>query len=66
MPNSIVPEGLEGYIEDWKMSPGLEHNNHTKAKGASDPRRPRNDSRNNADTAPICTRGSIAGPRPDL
>ena len=26
MPNSIVPEGLEGYIEDWKMSPGLEHN----------------------------------------
>ena len=26
MPKSIVPEGLEGYIEDWKMSPGLEHN----------------------------------------
>ncbi|MGH1483714.1 MAG: Rid family hydrolase [Geminicoccales bacterium] len=26
MPNSIVPEGLEGYVEDWKMSPGLEHN----------------------------------------
>jgi enamine deaminase RidA (YjgF/YER057c/UK114 family) len=25
MPNSIVPAGLESYITDWKMSPGLEH-----------------------------------------
>lgn len=25
MPYSIVPESLEGYITDWKMSPGLEH-----------------------------------------
>ena len=25
MPKSIVPKGLEGYIDDWKMSPGLEH-----------------------------------------
>tara|TARA_R110000868_G_scaffold94957_2_gene261450 strand:- start:452 stop:838 length:387 start_codon:yes stop_codon:yes gene_type:complete len=25
MPTSIVPEGLEGYIQDWKMSPGIEH-----------------------------------------
>lgn len=25
MPQSIIPEGLEGYIQDWKMSPGLEH-----------------------------------------
>ncbi len=25
MPTSIVPEGLESYINDWKMSPGLEH-----------------------------------------
>ena len=24
MPKSIVPEGLEGYIEDWRMSPGLD------------------------------------------
>ncbi len=25
MPESIVPDGLEGYVEDWRMSPGLEH-----------------------------------------
>lgn len=25
MPKSIVPEGLESYVDDWKMSPGLEH-----------------------------------------
>ncbi|MEL6964662.1 MAG: Rid family hydrolase [Pseudomonadota bacterium] len=25
MPDSIIPDGLEGYVEDWKMSPGLEH-----------------------------------------
>lgn len=25
MPKSIVPKGLESYIDDWKMSPGLEH-----------------------------------------
>lgn len=25
MPQSITPEGLEGYVEEWKMSPGLEH-----------------------------------------
>ena len=25
MPEAIVPEGLEGYVQDWKMSPGLEH-----------------------------------------
>ncbi len=26
MPASIIPAGLESYISDWKMSPGLEHN----------------------------------------
>jgi len=26
MPKPIVPADLERYIEDWKMSPGLEHN----------------------------------------
>lgn len=25
MPKSVVPAGLEGYVEDWNMSPGLEH-----------------------------------------
>lgn len=25
MPNSIVPPGLEGYVTEWRMSPGLEH-----------------------------------------
>jgi enamine deaminase RidA (YjgF/YER057c/UK114 family) len=25
MPISIVPAGLEGYVGDWRMSPGLEH-----------------------------------------
>ena len=25
MARSIVPEGLEGYVADWRMSPGLEH-----------------------------------------
>jgi enamine deaminase RidA (YjgF/YER057c/UK114 family) len=25
MPNSIVPSGLEGYMSDWRMSPGLEY-----------------------------------------
>ncbi|GGX52290.1 hypothetical protein GCM10007385_21200 [Tateyamaria omphalii] len=25
MPKSIVPENLETYVTDWKMSPGLEH-----------------------------------------
>ena len=25
MPKSIVPESLQGYISDWKMSPGFEH-----------------------------------------
>ncbi|MEM7168818.1 MAG: RidA family protein [Pseudomonadota bacterium] len=25
MPKSIIPPGLEDYVSDWKMSPGLEH-----------------------------------------
>lgn len=25
MAHAIIPEGLEGYVQDWKMSPGLEH-----------------------------------------
>lgn len=25
MTSSIVPPGLEGYVTDWQMSPGLEH-----------------------------------------
>ena len=24
MPKPIVPSGLEGYVSDWKMSPGIE------------------------------------------
>lgn len=26
MPKAIIPEGLEGFVQEWKMSPGLEHN----------------------------------------
>lgn len=26
MPKSIIPEGLEQFVQEWKMSPGLEHN----------------------------------------
>ncbi|MEM8837236.1 MAG: Rid family hydrolase [Pseudomonadota bacterium] len=26
MPKAIIPEDLESYVTDWKMSPGLEHN----------------------------------------
>jgi enamine deaminase RidA (YjgF/YER057c/UK114 family) len=26
LPKSIVPNGLKSYTSDWKMSPGLEHN----------------------------------------
>ena len=25
MPSSIIPPGLEGYVTDWQMSPGLDH-----------------------------------------
>ena len=25
MPRAIVPESLSGYVDDWRMSPGLEH-----------------------------------------
>jgi len=25
MPKAIVPAGLDTYVSDWKMSPGLEH-----------------------------------------
>lgn len=25
MPQSIVPNELQGYVDDWQMSPGLEH-----------------------------------------
>jgi len=25
MPKSIIPAGLESYVSDWEMSPGLEH-----------------------------------------
>lgn len=25
MPTPIIPESLEGYVTDWRMSPGLEH-----------------------------------------
>lgn len=25
MPKAIIPEGLEQFVQDWKMSPGLEH-----------------------------------------
>lgn len=39
MPKSIVPDGLQGYISDWQMSPGLEHDGFifmTGFTGASD------------------------------
>lgn len=25
MPHPIIPHGLESYVTDWKMSPGIEH-----------------------------------------
>lgn len=39
MPKSIVPKGLQGYVSDWQMSPGLEHDGFlfmTGFTGASD------------------------------